>query len=83
MVTDRQNNVIFPSEKYIKNAGLWYYLPFTDAAHSNEIVFTDYANPVFLSDGAEMRIWYGEDLRDWKNRDNGGRVCVDVFAHLQ
>lgn len=84
VVTDRSNNVIFPDEKYIKNAaGLWYYLPFTDPLHSDEIVFNNYANPVYLSRGAVIKIWYGEDLQNWNQENNGGRICVDVYAHLQ
>ena len=83
VVTDGSNNIIFPNEKYIKNGGLWYYLPFTDALHSDELVFTNYENPVYLSKGAEVKIWFGEDLKNWHNSDNSGRVCVDVYAHLQ
>ena len=83
VITDGSNNVIFPDKKYIKNPGLWYYLPFTDSLHSDEIVFTNYANPVYISRGAVMKIWYGEDLRKWHQGNNGGRVCVDVYAHLQ
>lgn len=83
VITDGNDNIIFPDEKYIKNDGLWYYLPFTDALHSDEIVFTNYENPVYLSKGAEVKIWFGEDLKNWNNSDNSGRVCVDVYAHLQ
>lgn len=83
VVTDGNDNIIFPEEKYIKNAGLWYYLPFTDALHSDEIVFSNYKDPVYLSKGAEVKIWFGEDLRNWHSSDNSGRVCVDVYAHLQ
>ena len=30
----------------------------------------------------EVEIWYGEDLFEWYADDNGGNVCVDVFARL-
>jgi len=83
VITDQSDNIVFPDEKYIKNAGLWYYLPFTDALHSDEIVFTSYDKPFYLTKGATVKIWYGEDLRNWHSSDNGGMVCVDVFAHLQ
>ena len=83
VITDRQDNILFPQEKFIKNAGLWYYLPFTDALHSNELVFTNYESPFYLPKNSIMKIWYGEDLRNWRNHDNGGRVCVDVYGHLQ
>lgn len=83
VVTDGNDNIIFPDEKYITNAGLWYFLPFTDAKHSDELVFTDYKNPVYLAKGAGVKIWFGEDLKNWYSADNGGRVCVDVYGHLQ
>lgn len=82
VVTDDNDNIIFPAKKYLKSAGLWYYLPFTDARSSDELVFTDYANPVYLASNAKVRIWYGEDLKDWKNADNAGKVCVDVYGHF-
>ena len=82
VITDSDNNVVYPPEKYFKNTGLWYFLPFTDARYSNQLVFTDYSNPFYLEKYSPIRIWYGEDLTKYKNRDNIGRVCVDVWAHL-
>ena len=82
LVTDADNNVVYPSEKYIQNTGMWYYLPFTDAKFSKELVFTDYANPFYLANHTHIRIWYGEDMMQYKNCDNFGRVCVEVWAHL-
>lgn len=82
VVTDADNHVIYPAEKYIMNTGLWYYLPFTDAKSSNQLVYTDYANPFYLEKYATIKIWYGEDLMKYDNHDNRGRVCVHVWAHL-
>lgn len=82
IITDQNDNIVFPEEKYIKNDGLWYYLPFTDSK-SSELVFANYDKPFYVKRGSMIRIWYGEDLRDWKTSGNGGEVCVDVFAHLQ
>lgn len=83
IITDEHDNIIYPDEKYIRNGGLWYFLPFVDALHSDELVFTSFANPFYLSQGDTLKIWYGEDLRNWEAADNGGRVCVDVFAYLR
>ena len=82
VVTDDKNNIIFPAKKYLKNPGLWYYLPFTDPFHSNALVVTDYDNPVYLPSRAYVKIWYGEDLKSFSSADNGGRVCVDVYGHF-
>ncbi|XP_048585445.1 uncharacterized protein LOC116619641 [Nematostella vectensis] len=82
VVTDSNNNVIFPRPEYIKHtSGLWYWLPGVDENHSNELVFTDFAHPFYLPHSTELRVWYGEDLKNWNERDNQGKVCVDVFAH--
>lgn len=82
VVTDGNDNVVYPLEKYIMNTGLWYYLPFTDSRSSNQLVFTDYAEPFYLDKYATIKIWYGEDLMNFRNQDNRGRVCVHVWAHL-
>ncbi|XP_067027852.1 uncharacterized protein [Acropora muricata] len=83
IITDKYDNIIYPDKKYIKNGGLWYFLPFVDALYSDELVFTSFTNPFYLSKGDTLKIWYGEDLRNWKAADNGGRVCVEAFAYLQ
>lgn len=82
VVTDDDDKVVYPPEKYVMNTGLWYYLPFTDARSSNQLVFTDYAQPFYLDKYAIIKIWYGEDLMDFRNDNNRGRVCVHVWAHL-
>ena len=30
----------------------------------------------------ELRVWFGEDLKNWAESDNQGRVCVDVFGYV-
>ena len=30
--------------------------------------------------GETLRVWYGEDLYNYTEGDNGGRSCVDVYA---
>ena len=82
IITDMSNNIIFPLQKYIRNQGLWYYLPATDALYSKELVFTNYMDPFYLRTNSRLRIWYGEDLRDWHSGDNRGRVCVNMYAHM-
>ena len=48
----------------------------------NELVFTDFAKPFYFQRGSELRIWYGEDLKNSDDADNQGRVCVDVYARF-
>ena len=49
-------------------------------ADSREIAFTDISAPLLLSSGQELRIWYGEDLKNSGEGDNGGSSCIDVYA---
>ncbi|XP_020917853.1 uncharacterized protein LOC110255136 [Exaiptasia diaphana] len=85
IVTDVAKNKVYPLDKHIapgwSKPGLWYYLPFTDSLHSNELVFTNYLDPFYLPQYGRLQIWYGEDLKNWYDSDNVGRVCVDVFIH--
>ena len=39
-----------------------------------------FAHPRSVIRGEELRLWYGEDLADYSEADNGGRVCCDVYA---
>ncbi|XP_031568965.1 uncharacterized protein LOC116303544 [Actinia tenebrosa] len=83
IITDNHNNILYPQPQYIKHtAGLWYYLPMVDDKHSNELVFTDFSQPFYIQGHQQLRIWYGEDLKNWSETDNQGRVCVNVFARF-
>ena len=57
----------------------YYTIPGYDA-QSSEIVFNDFPNPLHLSSDEELRLWYGEDLKDYAESDNNGTSCTDVFA---
>jgi len=30
----------------------------------------------------ELRVWFGNALKNWAEVDNQSRVCVDVFAYV-
>ena len=47
---------------------------------SSEIVFSGFPNPLHLSSGQELRMWYEEDLKNDSESDNGGTSCADVFV---
>ena len=58
----------------------WYSLPGYNA-DSKEIVFKGLKNPLLLTSGQELRIWYSEDLQNAATEDdNGGTTCADVYA---
>ncbi|XP_020896946.1 alpha-tectorin-like [Exaiptasia diaphana] len=79
--TNQNNRVLFPKEEILVYSTMWYNLPFADNQHSNELVFTgDYFNSFHFPLNDQMKIWYGEDLANHSERDNHGRVCVDVYV---
>ena len=83
IITDRQDNVIFPLQQFIKHgSGLWYTMPVVDDKHSDELVFSSFDYPLYLHPYMELRVWFGEDLKNWAESDNQGRVCVDVFGYV-
>ena len=47
---------------------------------SPQLVFRNLSNPLFLSRGQELQIWYGQDLVKCWEEDNTGTTCVDVYA---
>ena len=38
--------------------------------------------PHQVNSGQELRLWYGEDLVNWAEGDNGGYSCCDVYARF-
>ena len=57
----------------------FYHLDGTDHK-TPELVFRNLANPLSLSRGQELRIWYGQDWKNCSESGNNGTTCVDVFA---
>ncbi|XP_048584679.1 uncharacterized protein LOC116618769 isoform X1 [Nematostella vectensis] len=83
VITDNYKNIIFPKYEDIqRKAGLWYSLPMMDDKHSDEIVFTEFAKPLYIQQYKTLKVWYGEDLNNWAETDNQGRVCVDVYGRF-
>ncbi|XP_031568561.1 uncharacterized protein LOC116303206 [Actinia tenebrosa] len=84
IVTDDNDNVLFPKKKYVKYpAALYYWMPFINPVDADELVFMDYRTPFYFPLEKELRIWYGEDLKNWSEVDNVGRVCVNVYAQFK
>lgn len=73
-ITDASNATLLPTVEDDE-----YTIPGYDSS-SSEIVITDFPNPIHLSSGQELRMWFGHDLFDKNEYDNNGTVCTDVFA---
>lgn len=81
VITDNQNRKILPQDEFIVNFyRLEYSLPgFT--SKSPEIVFKNFTAPRDVSVGQEFRIWYGQDLKNRSEENNGGTSCTDVYVY--
>ena len=83
IITDRHDNVIFRLQYFIKHrSGLWYTMPVVDDKHSDELVFSTFDYTLYLHPYIELRVWFSEELKNWFESDNQGRVCVDVFVNV-
>jgi len=67
-----------PFFTYSGGSGKWSELPGYNS-FSPEIILPRFS-PYSVSSGQELRLWYGEDLENFTESDNGGWVCSDVYA---
>ena len=74
LITTSKNVILLPESKTPR-----YKISGYDR-DSKEIVFEDLSNPLLLSSGQELRLWYAEDWLDQSESDNGGKTCADVYA---
>ena len=48
--------------------------------YSDELVFANFGQPLYLPTDEKLRFWYGDDLKNHSEGDNQGQVCFHVFA---
>ena len=79
VITNSENQVILPPSEFIVNNGAkWSRIPGYDSL-STELVLS-FFSPSQVDYHQELRVWYGEDLMNAGEEDNGGTACVDVYA---
>ena len=79
VITTSGNHVLLPPRQFIALAGSkWSQVPGYNSL-SPELVLS-FFSPSRVTPYQELRVWYGEDLMDTSEGDNGGTVCVDVYA---
>jgi len=59
----------------------WYSSELFDGS-SEELVFNRMNDPVFANSNSKFFVWYGEDLINRDEQNNGGKTCIDVYAHF-
>ena len=86
VITTASNGVILPPTKFLKSdSGLryrkWSNIPgYTGLSSSLVLSFDGY--PYRVSSWQQLRLWYGEDLQDSTEDNNGGTVCCDVYGRF-
>ena len=79
VITRSSNYILLPPNQFIGNrAGKWSKVPGYNS-FSPEIVLSVFSHPNYMFARTQLRLWYGEDLVNYTEGDNGGRVCTDVY----
>ena len=79
VITTSGNHVLLPPRQFIARAGSkWFQVPGYNSL-SPELVLS-FFSPSRVNRRQELRVWYGEDLMNTSEGDNGGTACVDVYA---
>ena len=81
LITTASNRVLFPCDRFIARnmSSKWYVLPDFDP-NSPTLVFDDFQHPIYVTPGQNLRLWYGEDLKNSGEDNNGGETCADVYG---
>ena len=81
VITTSTNAHLMPPDQFFTfqgGDGKWSELPGYNSL-SPEIILPRFSS-YSVSSGQELRLWYGEDLVDYTESDNGGFVCCDVHV---
>lgn len=81
VITTSLNRILLPPNQFLKfnyQAGKWSKVP-GYGANSPELILS-FFHPRYVHRGHQLRVWYGEDLMNWYEGDNAGKVCFDVYA---
>ncbi|XP_015762308.1 PREDICTED: uncharacterized protein LOC107341400 isoform X3 [Acropora digitifera] len=79
VITDDHNRILMPPTQLEKISYLkWYKIPGYNS-QSPEIILSRFS-PTSVYRGKRLRLWYGEDLANLSEGDNGGKVCCKVYA---
>ena len=81
-ITNTANEILLPpSQLRYSSTDARSFIPGYTSQYP-ELVFSVFENPLAVQSGEELRLWYTDDLLDWYNSDDGGRVCCNVYAEF-
>ena len=78
LLTDQNNKILAPETSTVGKTG-WYNLAGYSSS-SAVLMFCAKKKPRCVFANNELRLWYGEDLRDHAEGNNGGKTCADVYG---
>ena len=78
VITTSTNSVLLPPSTFISSGTKWSKIPGYKSL-SPELVLSVFSSPLTVTSGQVLRLWYGEDLVNSSESDNGGTSCCDVF----
>ena len=81
VITNDKNQLLLPPAEFLSAhhpQGKWHKIPGYNSLMP-VIELKVFKDPINVSAGQQLRLWYGEDLTNWTEHDNGGRTCADVF----
>ena len=80
VITDSSNHILLPPFQFQKLSDTkWFWVPGYNSL-SPELVLPFLSSPKWVDSNQELRVWYGENLVNLSEGDNGGTVCADVYA---
>jgi len=81
LLTDQNNKILAPEASTVdKTYGSYNLAGYT--LSSSALVYCAPKKPHCVFANSELRLWYGEDLRDSTEGDNSGKTCADVYGLL-
>ena len=78
-ITDAQDQIIAPEKPITKETNYDYSLVGFNA-NSPHLNLTVLSGPYKLLNGSEIRLWYTQDLFEYKLIGNGGTACMEMYA---
>lgn len=80
VITNSRNHILLPPSQLLgtPRRGKWHRIPGYNSM-SPVLELKVFHNPIRVTYGQELRLWYGEDLVNYTEGDNGGKACAAVF----
>ncbi|CAH3192147.1 unnamed protein product [Porites evermanni] len=82
VITTSADNILFPSNEFFTGLGLKRSSIPGYNSLSPELVLWAVSNPPNVAGGQELRLWYGPDLANSLEGNNGGTSCCHVYVRL-